>query len=134
MRKQTFGPCGATGSRRPEAVVALSRFRYQSTCEMHSDSGGRQENKRSTPWATRFALFGTILPLVCLILDFQPPLLKSVCELCWPSAFLLLAADGHFNLAIYSSSIAINGVIWASLGWLIGYGLSGGSPGPNRRQ
>ena len=84
-----------------------------------------QEKKTSTLWAIRLASFGAILPVICLALDFEPIALSKICGLCWPFAFFLFAADGHFNLAIYSISITVNAFLWAGLGWLIGYGLSG---------
>jgi hypothetical protein len=98
---------------------------------MGSDSRKNQENRRSNLWAVRLPRFGAILPVICIVMDFQPSALKNLCELCWPSAFLLFSADSHFNLAIYSISVAISALIWAGLGWLIGYGLSGRGPGPN---
>lgn len=59
-----------------------------------------QEKKTSILWAIRLASFGEILPVICLALDFEPIALSKICGLCWPSAFFLFAAGGHFNLAI----------------------------------
>ena len=82
------------------------------------------EKQTIATWTKRLGALGVLAPLICLAFDFQPQALRKLCELCWPSGFLLLAADGKFNLAIYSSSIAINALIWAGIGWVIGYGLS----------
>lgn len=83
-----------------------------------------RKEKTSSSWAMRLAFLGVTLPVICLALNFEPMALRRVCELCWPSAFLLFAADGRFDLAIYTISIIANGFVWAGLGWLIGYGLS----------
>ena len=83
-----------------------------------------EKKKITTLWTARFAAVGACLPLLCIALDFEPHALMKLCELCWPTAFMLLAANGHYNLAIYAISIAANAIIWAGTGWLIGYGLS----------
>jgi len=83
-----------------------------------------KEKQISAMWARRFATFGAVFPVICLALDFEPRVLMKLCELCWPSGFLLFAAEGKFNLVIYATSIAINAFIWAGIGWVIGYGLS----------
>jgi hypothetical protein len=80
--------------------------------------------KRGAHWVTRFAVIGILLPIICLTLDFKPAVVLRACELCWPSGFLLLAMDGHFNPLIVLVSIVINALIWAGFGWLIGYALS----------
>jgi len=82
------------------------------------------EQKTIAMWVKRFAAFGVIVPVICLALGFEPPTLMNFCELCWPTGFLLFAADGKFNLVIYLSSIVFNALIWAGIGWVIGYGLS----------
>jgi hypothetical protein len=67
---------------------------------------------------------GVIVPIVCLLLDFKPATVMRVCEFCWPSGFMLLAMETQFNLAIVLVSIMINTLIWAGIGWVIGYGMS----------
>jgi hypothetical protein len=79
---------------------------------------------RSARWARGFAVIGLVLPIICLVLDFKPTAVMRICELCWPSGFMLLATEGQFNLAVVAFSITINAFIWGGLGWLVGYGLS----------
>lgn len=75
-------------------------------------------------WAKSFGLIGVVVPIICLALNLKPLFLLRFCELCWPTGFLLLAMEGHFNLAIVLFSTALNAVLWAGLGWMIGYGTS----------
>lgn len=82
------------------------------------------ERECSLKWAGRLALIGLVLPLLCLILDFEPHAFGRLCELCWPTSILLMAMGTQFNLAIVLISIALNAGLWAGLGWLIGYGMS----------
>ena len=107
-----------------EALEAVLAGRSVPVPKRPREAGGTRERKLSTRWALRLAAFGAACPLVCLALQFKPAAARAVCELCWPSAIILFAADGRFNLAIYSVSIAVNALAWAGLGWIIGYGLS----------
>ena len=84
-----------------------------------------RERKHCVLLAKRFATIGAIIPIICLALDFEPQGLMRVCELCWPTAFLLLGLGTHFHLPTVLISIALNSCIWAGFGWLIGYGTSG---------
>lgn len=88
-------------------------------------------HNRVNPWVIGFSAVGFLVPILCIARNFQPTALMRLCEFIWPSAFLLLAADGHFNIAIYSVSILINGVVWGCLGWLVDRVLSGGLPWKN---
>ena len=88
------------------------------------DKNEREEKIHCAWWAKYFAAIGIILPVICLIFNLKPEGLLRVCEVCWPTGFLLFAMDGHFNLAIVLISIILNAFIWAGLGWLIGYGTS----------
>lgn len=85
----------------------------------------KSETKRHCAlWAASFSAIGVVIPIVCLVLEFQPTGLMKFCELCWPSGFLLLAMGAHFSLPIVLISITLNLLIWAGIGWLIGYGTS----------
>jgi len=90
------------------------------------NSTKKSETKRHCAlWVASFSAIGVVIPVVCLVLDFQPAGLMRFCELCWPSGFLLLAMGAHFSLPIALISITLNVLIWAGIGWLIGYGTSG---------
>lgn len=80
--------------------------------------------KCTTRWALRFALIGLLIPIICMTLGFRPGVVLNLCELCWPTGFILLAADGHFDLVLFLISISINAAVWAGFGWVIGYALS----------
>ncbi|MDG6778122.1 hypothetical protein QCB44_05330 [Thiomicrorhabdus sp. zzn3] len=81
----------------------------------------KHKRARGNQWARRFAAMGVMLPLVCLIMEFEPVVLLRMCEVGWLSGFLLLATEGEFNVAILLVSIALNAGMWGCVGWLIGY-------------
>jgi hypothetical protein len=93
--------------------------------ESKRDEHQSRVRKHRTLWAKGFALIGIVIPIICLALDFEPLGLMRVCELCWPTGFLLFAMEGHFYLPIVLISITLNSGVWAGFGWLIGYGTSG---------
>ena len=84
------------------------------------------QRKLTTVWALRLSIFGALVPGLCLSSDFQAGPLQSLCTFCWPTGFMLSTADGQFNLLVYALSIGLNVLMWAAIGWIIGYGLSGG--------
>lgn len=81
----------------------------------------KNRRTRGAKWASWFAALGVILPIICLLMDFEPTALLRICEIGWLSGFLLLATEGEFNLAIILVSVTLNAGIWGSIGWLIGY-------------
>ncbi len=93
--------------------------------EPSKDENQRQGKNNGTLWTKIFALIGAIIPIICLTFNFQPPGLMKVCELFWPTGFLLLGGGSQLNLPLALIAILVNSGLWAGLGWLIGYGASG---------
>ena len=92
--------------------------------ESKHDKNQSKKRKHCAFWAQSFAAIGVVIPIICLTLDFEPPGLMRACELCWPTA-LILGGSTQLYLGDVFLSIALNSVIWAGTGWLIGYGTSG---------
>ncbi len=99
------------------SVPVPDRPKEESHCE---------ERQHRSLWVKNFTAIGIILPIVCIGLDFKPIAIMRICEICWPSSFILLAVEGHFDPAIVLVSVIVNAFIWAGIGWLIGYVTSNG--------
>lgn len=84
----------------------------------------RQRCRPCRRWAGGFALAGLLIPIICLLLDFQPQALRSLCELLWPTGFLLLGGDGGYQPALLLAALGSNALLWAGVGWLLGYARS----------
>lgn len=83
-----------------------------------------RRSKKTTSWSLGFAAIGVVVPVACLSLDLAFTGLRGLCEICWPTGVLMLAVGTQFNLALALVSIGFNALLWAGLGWLIGYGTS----------
>jgi hypothetical protein len=73
--------------------------------------------------ASVFAVIGFVISAVCMT-GLLPTRLVDVCAFAWPTGFLLLDSVG-FEFFPFIISASLNALIWAGLGWLIGYGTSG---------
>lgn len=117
----------AAGTLTDDAYAALEselRTRGVTIPDRPAPPAGDGQPKATAIWARRFAVVGVVLPAICLALEFEPALVMRACELCWPTGFLLLAADGDMNVALVLLAIGLNALPWAGLGWVVGYARS----------
>jgi hypothetical protein len=111
----------------PEAVLA-SRSIHLPGRPGNLDTDHKKINPvkhHCVKWAKYFFIIGIVIPIICLALDFRPAGLIRLCDLCWPTGFILMVMGTHFEIPVVLISVAFNALIWAGFGWSIGYGTSG---------